>query len=345
MPLVVPGRFPHGLRHSRLLLVSEERDHTEQGQKCRGRALDRHLRALPLGLQAQALTNCLKRGLHLPASHEPRNDLSRIGREVSAQQGLALEIPLRVADQHPADGHGGKPRGVPDGRLGGGVHRASCITVPATHRDRRPSRLRVLDHRRGVREALALQARPSHLAWLAWRGRFVQSGIEPEAGDEGDGVLQMPATIQEFQGGIPTICDGHDLSLWLPASYQQEHLPGPLGKWLVSSAPLLGVALGGSRSAKERQGPHPRGPWNLRQQRYAHPSEGARFDEAGVAGSNRVAVDTLRGHPLPLAALQGLIDAHHQRISFRYAALNQRISSRTRLASRPDYFARLNTRW
>src|SRR5215208_7800643 len=155
----------------------------------------------------------------------------------------------------------------------------------------------------------------------------------------------MPAALQELQRGVPTIGDGHDLAFRVPAPYQQEHLPGPLGKRLVSSAPLLGVALGGSQSAKERQCPHPRGPRDLRQQRYAHPPEGARFDEAGVAGSNRVAVDALRGYPLPLAALQGLIHAHHQRISFWYEGLNQRISSRTRLISRLDHFAQLNTRW
>ena len=141
---------------------------------------------------------------------------------------------------------------------GDDLHRALCTTVPATQRDRRPSRLRVLKHRREVREARALQARSSYLFRLAWRSRFVQSGIEPKAGDEGDGSPQMPATIQEFQGGIPTVGDGHDLSLWVPASYQQEHLPCPLRKRLVSSAPLLGVALGGSQRAQTNGKAHTR---------------------------------------------------------------------------------------
>jgi hypothetical protein len=52
-----------------------------------------------------------------------------------------------------------------------------------------------------------------------------------------------------------------------------------------------------------------------------------------VAGSYRITVDALRADPLSLAALQGLVDAHHQRISFRPEKASTSNPSRMRLAS------------
>src|SRR5918997_506825 len=62
---------------------------------------------------------------------------------------------------------------------------------------------------------------------------------------------------------------------------------------------LFVVTLRGSQRREERQRPHPRSPRDLRQQRYAYPPQGARFDEMGVAGSNRIPVDALRFLPRP----------------------------------------------
>src|SRR5829696_5128546 len=67
---------------------------------------------MPLGLEPQALTHLLKGGFHLPALHKPSNDSLRPGAELGAQQGLCLELFSRIADQHPAQRHGGKSRAV-----------------------------------------------------------------------------------------------------------------------------------------------------------------------------------------------------------------------------------------
>jgi hypothetical protein len=61
-------------------------------------------------LKPQALANLRKSSLHLPASYKPRDDPSRIGIKVGAQQGLGLKLSFRVADQDPAHrGTAGKP--------------------------------------------------------------------------------------------------------------------------------------------------------------------------------------------------------------------------------------------
>jgi len=54
-----------------------------------------------------------------------------------------------------------------------------------------------------------------------------------------------------------------------------------------------------------------------------------------MAGSDRVAVDALRRYLLPLAALQGLVDAHHQR-PVRDERLHERLEEQaTRFRARP----------
>ena len=82
----------------------------------------------------------------------------------------------------------------------------------------------------------------------------MEGGVEPETGNEGDGPPEAPATLEELQGSIPAVGDGDDLTVWLPASQLQEHLPGPLVTLGVCLA--LGSKLGGS-GPKERK-PYPR---------------------------------------------------------------------------------------
>ena len=135
----------------------------------------------------------------------------------------------------------------------------------------------------------------------------------------------MPAAVQQLQRGVPTIGDGHDLAFRVPAPYQKEHLPGPLGERLMTFAALFSVTLGVGQDRKKRQRPHPRSPRNLRQERHAYPSEGARFDEVGVAGADRITVDPFRGDPLSPAAFKGLVYAHNQRRSFGYEGFHQQL--------------------
>src|SRR5215204_3489819 len=109
----------------------------------------------------------------------------------------------------------------------------------------------------------------------------------------------------------------------MPTPHLQEQLPGPLGKLLVSLSSLSCVAFRRSQRRKKGQCPNPRRPWDRSEQHQANPPQSARFDEVGVAGSNRVAVDALRRDLLPLTPLQGLVNAHNQRRSFGYEYLHE----------------------
>src|SRR5829696_10272395 len=109
----------------------------------------------------------------------------------------------------------------------------------------------------------------------------------------------------------------------MPAPYQQEQLPRPLGYLLVASALLGSITLRRSQDAQEGQGPHPRSPRDLHQQYHAHPPQSAALHEVFMAGTHRIAVDALGGDLLAPASLQRLVDAHNQRISFGHEHLYQ----------------------
>src|SRR5215213_1863579 len=134
---------------------------------------------------------------------------------------------------------------------------------------------------------------------VTWRSWLVESGIEPQAGDEGDRLGEPPTAIQELQGRIPAVGHSHDLALGIPAPHQEQQLPRPVGELLVALALLFGVTLGVGQGAQERQGPNPRDPGYRHQKRQAHPSESAGFDEVLAAGAHRVTVDAFGRNLLP----------------------------------------------
>src|SRR5215211_2124284 len=91
-----------------------------------------------------------------------------------------------------------------------------AFTVAVGDRGGLPNGVGVFDHRRRVRQALALEARSSYLARFARRGRLVERGVQPKTGDEGDRVGELAAAVEELQGSVSTIGDGHNLSLRIP---------------------------------------------------------------------------------------------------------------------------------
>jgi hypothetical protein len=86
----------------------------------------------------------------------------------------------------------------------------------------------------------------------SWRSRFIEGGIQPEAGDEGDWVSQLAALVEQFERGVSAIGYGYYLPVWVPVPYDQKQLPGPFGYLLVSPTPLGSIALGRSQSREER---------------------------------------------------------------------------------------------
>src|SRR3954452_9921647 len=111
---VIPGRAHNRPACLRAELCGEQGHEGEQPEQARGRACDGQVGPLALGLNAQMRPGLLERGLHLPALHEPAQDLVRILVGIGAEQGLRIEPAQRVTDQHPPDRHDGHPSIAPD---------------------------------------------------------------------------------------------------------------------------------------------------------------------------------------------------------------------------------------
>jgi len=101
------------------------------------------LRPLALRLDAQVTAGFLEGDLQSPALDEPGRDRRRGDAEVGAKQRLGAELPLRVADQHPAQGHRRQAGVGPDRRAGGDLDRALAGTVPVRHHGSGPNGGRV----------------------------------------------------------------------------------------------------------------------------------------------------------------------------------------------------------
>ena len=155
---------------------------------------------MPLRLEAQALADLLKRGLHSPSANKPRDDPLGICLEVGTQQSLSLKPFFWVADQHPSQGYGGQSRGVPEGRPGDYLHRAFLAAVPVAYLDGAPEGIRIFSYGAEVGQARALEPGPAYLTGIARGSRLVQSSVQPKTRDEGDGLSQSPAVVEELDG-------------------------------------------------------------------------------------------------------------------------------------------------
>src|SRR5215213_7647724 len=290
---------------------------------------------MPPCLKAQTLAHFLEGRLHLPASNKPRDDLLRLGGEIGAKECLGLELFLRVSDQHPTQRYGGQAGGVPDCRLGDHLYSTLLFAIPVCNHDRLPAGRGVFSDNGEIGQTLSLELGPSYLARIPWRGWFVEGSIQAQADDEGDRLAESAAAVEELQRGISAIGDGYYLAFWVPTPHLQKQLPGPLGKLLMPLSPLFCVAFGRGQRRKEGQRPNPRGPWDRSQQRQANPPQSTSFDDVGVAGSDRVAVDPFCRDLLALTSLHRLVHAYHQR-RFAYQCLHKQSQQEAaRLPTRP----------
>ena len=239
-------------------------------------------------------------------------------------------------------GHGEQARGVPHGRFRSDLDRALPAPVAVGDLDRLPNGPWILGHLRKIGQPLAFEARPSYLMGASWQSRFIEGSIQAQAADEDDRIGELAAAVEHFERCIGTIGYGHHLTLWVPSPYYQQQQPGPLlGYLLVGFALLGGITLGRSQGRKEGQSPNPPGPGNLHQQHHAYPSESAALHELFTSGTNRVSLDAPGSDLLGPPPLQGLVDAHDQRISLGHKHLHQQPQQNTRLAFRLEQLALL----
>ncbi len=206
----------------------------------------------------------LEGDLHLPALQVGGEDGGRGPVGVGAEQGLGLPASARVAQEQPAQGHGGLARVVPESRAGGGLEASLGAVGPALAQGG-PLRVRVGRHRLQGGLTGAHDPRPPLLARLAGRGRIMQDGIQAQPGQEGDGRGHGLAGGQQLQGGVGPVRD-HQVPVGQPAAQQAQHLAGPVRDGLVAAAAGLVIAPGGGQHGQEGQGPHPLGPGHVGQQ-------------------------------------------------------------------------------
>ena len=175
------------------------------------------VRPLALGLHAQMRPHLLEGDLQLPAQHKPFQDLRRVRRRIGAEQGLGSEFALWVPNQDPAQGHRRLARAVPDRRLRGEFHRAGSAVVPGC-RHLNPWHGGQVQECLQRGQASAFQRRAAVLPRLTgWRWR-VQGGVQAQAGDEGNGLSQRLAAVEQVQDGVAAVAHQHQGAVGQPAA-------------------------------------------------------------------------------------------------------------------------------
>ena len=122
---------------------------------------------------------------HLPAQHEPFENLHRLDFQICAQQGLRLKLALGVTDQYPANGDGRFTVVIPDGGVRHDLDHAWPFAIPIRQRDPFPLGFCILGYLFQGGQPLAFQPRAAGLARLAGRRGFIQGRVQTEAGNQG----------------------------------------------------------------------------------------------------------------------------------------------------------------
>ena len=123
--------------------MSQECDPGEKTQQQRSGTGNRFVRPLALGFHAQVAAGFFQGDFHLPALYKPANNIHSTLFWIGAKQGKRSIVPLRVADQNPADGHRRFPVVEPDRRLRGDIHLTLLSVVPG-QAQAQPGGVRVL---------------------------------------------------------------------------------------------------------------------------------------------------------------------------------------------------------
>jgi hypothetical protein len=225
---------------------------------------------------------------------------------------------------------------VPNRRLRSDFDRPLPAPIPVSDLGGLPNGARSLRHHRKVRHSLALEAGPPYLAATAWRGRLVERSVQLQTADEGDLAFRLTAAVEELQGCVSAVGDGHYLSFGIPVPDQKQKLPGPLRLSSCVACPARRRSARKEPGHREKARPRPARPkGSLHQQNHAHPPQSAALHEVFMSGTHRVAVDALGSNLLAPTSLQRLVDAHNRR-TFGHERLHQQSQEHvTRPPTRP----------
>src|ERR1044072_6537850 len=98
----------------------------------------------------------LERGLQLPTSNEPAQELVRVLVEIGAEHRLRVEPAAQGAYPHPPDRHDGQAAMAPDRGAGAEIKGALALAIPAWHQYVLPERAGIDKHLGQVGQPLAL---------------------------------------------------------------------------------------------------------------------------------------------------------------------------------------------
>src|SRR4051794_19036570 len=98
-----------------------------------------------------------------------------------------------------------------------------------------------------------------------------------------------------------------------PALPLKNHLSRPTQYWFVRLPPFLRRALTGRKTGEKWQGPRAGGPGHGSQQQETHPAQAAGFHKMRVRTANRIAVDSPSLNLFTASALDGIVNAQHNR--------------------------------
>ncbi len=225
------------------MLMRQQSQQREQSQQSRRRAHDRQIRPLALGLEAQMLANFMEGDFQLPSENEPFHDLHRLDVQVRAQQGLGLELALRVADQHPTNRHDRLTAMPPNRGAGNNFNNPPTCSIPLRDGGALPARLHVRGHLDQSRQALPFQTRTTWLMRPPRWGGLIQGRGQTKANDHAEGLGQLLHSPQQGNHGKTAVGDDDQGPARQPAAQLQEALPRPVGQLLVRPRLLLIVAF------------------------------------------------------------------------------------------------------
>jgi hypothetical protein len=159
--------------------------------------------------------------------------------------------------------------------------------------------------------SFAFQGWPTFFVRNGRRGWIIQTGIQAQARDDTN-ARQAADFQQEIQHRVGPIGHHHQMVLWHPARYLQDHLPSPIRDGFVSHVAFLVVAFRRSQHGQKGQGPDPARPRNGSQEHQGDPAQAIGFHKELLTRTHRIAIDPSRGNLAASPTFDRFIDAHDQ---------------------------------
>src|SRR5205814_7122786 len=139
--------------------------------------------------------------------------------QVGGQQSLWVEFASDIADDDEANRNRWQASVIPNRCASGNVQLTRLVVVPGQGQAS-PERIGSVDKLLRGRQASAF------LAWTAFArvgpGRLIQSGIQAQARNDGQGLCQGRASVQKVQGGIRAICHENQGAIRQPATHLMD---------------------------------------------------------------------------------------------------------------------------